>query len=515
MRIHVCLMLSLFVSLTACDSNSSGGDPVCEPQVKKCDGNDVIRCKADGTDWELWKECGGDESCHDGGCFTKVQPSDVVGDSQIDAGLDCAGDVGTETSIGDAATDVSADTSDGIMPFDSDVVQHDAYHPSCAGKECGGDGCGGSCGSCNASKETCIDGVCVCLPESQEGKHTVSEAGANKPSANKPKDDDVSKQPIICLNIEVEDLQAFHPYSLKRQMMSLDGAKLAPSKKNDMFGIGLLVEAENRTDLLLEKPSLSGRVDYHLSTGRQVSCSLGLDNIRGSINHLSFCPNDKKEWQNETNDQLERIWRPDEKIRMFVRNDCAHNFILDVGVEKLTIEFAVSARGAVDGEIVRSAKSEIEIPGSVLVLQAFEVDDTKGFVSGNIAVVSHKGKITHISCAEAGLRVDLLRLVPLPEDIPTAMWDISGIGFLLRDVKISHWTEAGLEKGTRLLTATLQLSNENPVTVGVERNLVRVKELELAETEERLKESLITLEAIQAAPTSPESRTALGALVAH
>jgi len=33
--------------------------------------------------------------------------------------------------------------------------------PDCAGKECGNDGCGGSCGACTGCGEECADGVCL------------------------------------------------------------------------------------------------------------------------------------------------------------------------------------------------------------------------------------------------------------------------------------------------------------------------------------------------------------------
>ncbi|MBI4703388.1 MAG: hypothetical protein HY744_19925 [Deltaproteobacteria bacterium] len=39
-----------------------------------------------------------------------------------------------------------------------------ACQPSCAGKQCGPDGCGGSCGSCAAGK-ACLDNTCVCPPQ--------------------------------------------------------------------------------------------------------------------------------------------------------------------------------------------------------------------------------------------------------------------------------------------------------------------------------------------------------------
>ncbi len=41
--------------------------------------------------------------------------------------------------------------------------------PECSGKECGDDGCSGSCGTCNGVQDECVDGSCVCLPAC-EGK---------------------------------------------------------------------------------------------------------------------------------------------------------------------------------------------------------------------------------------------------------------------------------------------------------------------------------------------------------
>lgn len=39
--------------------------------------------------------------------------------------------------------------------------------PDCSGRECGNDGCGGSCGSCG-SNETCDGGQCVCAPSTHD-----------------------------------------------------------------------------------------------------------------------------------------------------------------------------------------------------------------------------------------------------------------------------------------------------------------------------------------------------------
>jgi hypothetical protein len=36
--------------------------------------------------------------------------------------------------------------------------------PACDGKDCGDDGCGGSCGTCGGPQDSCVEGLCVCLP---------------------------------------------------------------------------------------------------------------------------------------------------------------------------------------------------------------------------------------------------------------------------------------------------------------------------------------------------------------
>ena len=35
---------------------------------------------------------------------------------------------------------------------------------NCEGKECGDDGCGGTCGECAEAQEDCVDGLCICQP---------------------------------------------------------------------------------------------------------------------------------------------------------------------------------------------------------------------------------------------------------------------------------------------------------------------------------------------------------------
>ncbi len=86
----------------------AGVEPICEPQEKKCDGSDIVKCNSDGSDWAFYKEC--PHGCKKGKC---IEPTE-------------------------------------------------SCKPTCNGRNCGDDGCGGSCGKCGAG-ETCNHGAC-CMP---------------------------------------------------------------------------------------------------------------------------------------------------------------------------------------------------------------------------------------------------------------------------------------------------------------------------------------------------------------
>jgi len=54
----------------------------------------------------------------------------------------------------------------GDMAPDDGPGELDTCQPNCEGKECGSDGCGGSCGECLEDWNfECVEGVCVCVPD--------------------------------------------------------------------------------------------------------------------------------------------------------------------------------------------------------------------------------------------------------------------------------------------------------------------------------------------------------------
>ena len=65
----------------------------------------------------------------------------------------------------DTPLDTPADTLTEVIDSDDAVDTKDVCVPDCVDKDCGDDGCGGSCGSCSGCESLCQDSLCV--PEAQ------------------------------------------------------------------------------------------------------------------------------------------------------------------------------------------------------------------------------------------------------------------------------------------------------------------------------------------------------------
>ncbi|RLD10090.1 MAG: hypothetical protein DRI44_06920, partial [Chlamydiae bacterium] len=128
--------------------------------------------------------CGSNEECKNGKCRCEFEEcgGDCCDDGEVCDGSDncclpnCAGkecgDDGCDGSCGTCGVNESCNT--GICECDytecnsvccnnGEVCDgsNNCCLPNCAGKECGDDGCGGSCGSCGIN-ETCTTGICEC-----------------------------------------------------------------------------------------------------------------------------------------------------------------------------------------------------------------------------------------------------------------------------------------------------------------------------------------------------------------
>ena len=134
---------------SGCDGGGGSEEAVCTAQEKECDGNDVVKCNAAGTDWDLYKEC--PNGCEAGAC--KADETCTPACDGKSCGPDgCGGQCGACT--GGQSCDAAGKCTDTVC------------QPSCDGKKCGDDSCGGVCGLCDAG-ESCVQGSCQegpCVP---------------------------------------------------------------------------------------------------------------------------------------------------------------------------------------------------------------------------------------------------------------------------------------------------------------------------------------------------------------
>lgn len=73
-----------------------------------------------------------------------------------------------DTGMADAGSELRAEDLPAATDIDSpDVLPGEVETPClpyCEAKQCGDDGCGGSCGECADEQDICLEGECVCLP---------------------------------------------------------------------------------------------------------------------------------------------------------------------------------------------------------------------------------------------------------------------------------------------------------------------------------------------------------------
>ncbi|MBM4355951.1 MAG: hypothetical protein FJ109_19545, partial [Deltaproteobacteria bacterium] len=126
-------------------------------------------------------------SCEKGGCKYSADPAcetDVPDIQDLDGATDVSDGQDQEDAMDvpdlqdqDGVTDVpDMEDQDGVTDVpdleDQDEAEgsEDVCVPDCEGKQCGDDGCGGSCGACwdGPCEGTCADGVCSFLPQVPE-----------------------------------------------------------------------------------------------------------------------------------------------------------------------------------------------------------------------------------------------------------------------------------------------------------------------------------------------------------
>ncbi len=154
----------------------SGGicvNQACTPGLRQCQGNNWRECAGDGSGWLPAQACPQGTTCLEGVCLQEnvCEGIPAVGCCNGDIATWCGPDGVSMKFCGVAGCGWlgSAYECGGYGPDPSG--QNPLYcpgtcEPLCDGKECGLDGCGGTCGAC-APGDLCQDGNCetVCVPQ--------------------------------------------------------------------------------------------------------------------------------------------------------------------------------------------------------------------------------------------------------------------------------------------------------------------------------------------------------------
>lgn len=143
-----------------------GGTCACYPE---CGGK---QCGADGCGGTCGACPAGLECLEDGTCACIPQ----CGGRQC--GSDgCGGSCGACGNGTECSTEGQCLCPGGTVPCGSACcasgqlcIGNACCQPSCEGKECGSNGCGGSCGACTGGKECVWPGICLCIPQCA-GRH--------------------------------------------------------------------------------------------------------------------------------------------------------------------------------------------------------------------------------------------------------------------------------------------------------------------------------------------------------
>ncbi|GMV42146.1 MAG: hypothetical protein AMXMBFR64_38620 [Myxococcales bacterium] len=159
-------------------SNGLCVQPGCIPGQSICDGSTVLACGADGT-WVPIQKCPANTMCQNGQCVGAGKScADIV-----ECAFACSsGSLECIMMCQEGATDAAAQSFNVLvscvlnwcdatnpMCFQQVITnqcakQFDACMggcvPSCAGKQCGADGCGGICGECKQGT-SCSNGQCI------------------------------------------------------------------------------------------------------------------------------------------------------------------------------------------------------------------------------------------------------------------------------------------------------------------------------------------------------------------
>jgi len=176
-----------------CTGRECGPDPVCGTSCGTCSGSETCNasgrcdctpncsgreCGSDGCGGSCGS-CSGSETCNASG--TCVPGTDPCSSSSSCSACTPRGGCGWCQSTGVCVSGISSGPTSGTCG-DWRWTPGDCCTPNCSGRECGSDGCGGSCGSCSGSETCNSSGRCESTVSCGNGRCDSGETCATCPA---------------------------------------------------------------------------------------------------------------------------------------------------------------------------------------------------------------------------------------------------------------------------------------------------------------------------------------------
>jgi hypothetical protein len=272
------------------------------------------------------------------------------------------------------------------------------------------------------------------------------------------------------VSLELIDVQLFHPYSSRRYLRSIsDNENVVGKSKTSKFGVGIIAEATNKSGGLLAAKDLRGRIRFHLVDGRTVGCDFQADRRSKKLFYLSATPTSGSEWTDERSYPEESAWRPDETIRLAVRQDCGPPYLVDVGISKISVEATMNAKVAADGPERNSDTVSLEIPADAVTLRWVTLrDGSEAHLSGDIVIRNTEKGPERVGLAKLGERVNNVKVAgPLPDAVPPFNRGIDGIDIRIAQIEVVPWGDAMLSKGDKAVRVFVNLAQTKTATSAI------------------------------------------------
>ncbi len=163
-----CWFDDVTVTLLEAPPDPCGGisyEGTCEGNtLKYCDDGQLAVYNCPGCcqwiPYQGYYNCVNQNQCQNGFCLDECYPGEAGCNSELTHQLTCG--QADEDSCLERIYEYCVGSAY-CNPATS-LCSAPACLPDCAGKTCGDDGCGGSCGECDGPQEQCAQGVCTCLP---------------------------------------------------------------------------------------------------------------------------------------------------------------------------------------------------------------------------------------------------------------------------------------------------------------------------------------------------------------